>query len=66
MFEATDFIAAIAQHIPDKGFQMVKYYGYYSSKARGLRAKTSTSKTVTAVADPGPCRRRLPSRACAT
>ena len=34
-----EFIAAIAQHIPDKGFQLVRYYGWYSNKSRGMRAK---------------------------
>jgi hypothetical protein len=36
------FIAAITQHIPDKGFQMVRYYGWYSNRARGERAKRET------------------------
>jgi hypothetical protein len=39
VFTAADFLAAISQHIPEKGAQTVKYYGYYSNKARGLRAK---------------------------
>jgi len=39
VFSAEDFIAAITQHIPDKGFQMVRYYGWYSNRARGERAK---------------------------
>ena len=25
----TDFIAAVTQRIPDKGFQLVRYYGWY-------------------------------------
>jgi hypothetical protein len=40
----TDFIAAITQHIPDKGFQLVRYYGWYSNKARGVRAKTGAAQ----------------------
>jgi hypothetical protein len=28
----------ITRHIPDKGFQMVRYYGWYSNRARGERA----------------------------
>ena len=28
IFAAEEFIAAITQHIPDKGFQMVRYYGW--------------------------------------
>jgi hypothetical protein len=39
VFTATDFLAAVTQHIPEKGAQTVKYYGYYSNKARGQRAK---------------------------
>lgn len=39
VFSAEDFIAAITQHIPEKGFQMVRYYGWYSNRARGERAK---------------------------
>ena len=39
MFSACDFIAAIAQHIPDKRFQMVRYYGWYSNKMRDQRRK---------------------------
>ena len=37
VFTATDFSAAITQHIPDKGAQMVRYYGWYSNKMRGVR-----------------------------
>jgi hypothetical protein len=37
VFTATDFPAAITQHIPDKGAQMVRYYGWYSNKMRGVR-----------------------------
>ena len=43
IFSAEDFIAVITQHIPDKGFQMVRYYGWYSNRARGERAKKETS-----------------------
>ncbi len=37
VFPATDFLAAITQHIPDKGAQMVRYYDWYSNKMRGVR-----------------------------
>jgi hypothetical protein len=36
---AEEFIAAIMQHIPEKSFQMVRYYGWYSNRARGDRKK---------------------------
>ena len=39
LYQAEEFIAAITQHIPEKSFQMVRYYGWYSSKSRGIRKK---------------------------
>lgn len=39
VFNAEEFIAAITQHIPDKSFQMVRYYGWYSNRSRGEREK---------------------------
>ncbi len=32
VFTPCDFIAAITQHIPGKSFQLVRYYGWYSSR----------------------------------
>jgi len=43
VFTPTDFLAAITQHIPDKGAQMVRYYGWYSNKMRGQRLLASPS-----------------------
>jgi hypothetical protein len=47
VYDATEFIAAITQHIPKKSFQTIRYYGEYSnmrsearsSEQRGIRAK---------------------------
>ena len=39
IFEAVDFLAATVEHIPPKGQQMVRYYGLYSNKSRGMAAK---------------------------
>ncbi|CFX31179.1 Uncharacterized, partial [Syntrophomonas zehnderi OL-4] len=30
----------LVTHIPNKGEQIVRYYGYYSNKSRGMRTKT--------------------------
>jgi len=38
-YEAGNFIAAICQHIPEKCFQMLRYFGFYSNKSRGIRRK---------------------------
>ncbi len=51
---AEEFIAAITQHIPEKSFQMVRYYGWYSNRARGEQLKTAQPATTldqTAVAE---------------
>ena len=44
VFTPSDFTAAITQHIPDKSFQFVRYYGWYSNKMRGRRAKQADEK----------------------
>jgi hypothetical protein len=38
IFEPLDFLAEVTQHIPDPG-DLVRYYGFYSNKSRGLRTK---------------------------
>jgi len=38
-FTALDWLARLVTHIPGKGEQMVRYYGYYSNKSRGMRKK---------------------------
>ena len=50
MFTPTDFLAAITQHIPDKGVQMVRYYGWYSNKMRGVRQRALPPGTGSAPA----------------
>ena len=39
IFEPLDFIAELTQHIPYKREHLVRYYGWYSNKSRGMRAK---------------------------
>lgn len=68
IFEAEEFIASITQHIPDKSFQLVRYYGWYSNRSRGDRRKrqTATKRQITAAADvlsvTEPKTRRRPSK----
>ena len=45
VFDPLEFLAEITQHIPDPGMQMVRYYGWYSNKMRGQRAKRADSAT---------------------
>lgn len=63
VFTPTDFLAAITQHIPDKGTQMVRYCGWYSNKMRGVRQRGQAQELV--IRRPGvspPPPRKLPSR----
>ena len=40
-FDAVDFIASLASHIPNKSEQMVRYFGFYSNVCRGKRKKNN-------------------------
>ena len=39
LLPAEEFIARVTQHIPEKGFQMVRYYAWYSNRSMGQRRK---------------------------
>lgn len=43
LFEPLDFLAELTQHIPDKGEHPIRYYGCYSNKSRGRRAKCAAA-----------------------
>jgi len=50
-YDALDWLAQLVTHIPNKGEQMVRYYGYYSNKSRGLRKKAGMDDAVPALID---------------
>lgn len=39
VFSALDFLAELTQHIPEKNEHVIRYYGWYSHRRRGMRAK---------------------------
>ena len=41
-FPAMEWLAAMCSHIPNRGEQMVRYYGHYSNVARGKRKAKGT------------------------
>jgi NAD-dependent SIR2 family protein deacetylase len=43
-FDALEWLAKVVSHVPNKGEQLVRYYGYYSNKARGLRKKVDETE----------------------
>jgi hypothetical protein len=49
ILDPLDFLAEFTQHIPPKGAHLVRYYGWYSNKARGMRQKAA--ETAAAAAD---------------
>lgn len=46
-----DGLAQLVTHIPNKGEQMVRYYGYYSNKSRGMRKKAGSDDQVPALVE---------------
>lgn len=48
-FYALDWLARLSTHIPYKNEQMVRYYGFYSNKSRGMRKKAENTKEVPAL-----------------
>ncbi|MHB9096833.1 MAG: transposase [Syntrophales bacterium] len=39
VFDAPEWLAAMCSHVPNRGEQMVRYYGWYSDVTRGKRRK---------------------------
>ncbi len=50
-FDALDWLAQLTTHIPGKNEQMVRYYGYYSNKSRGMRRQAGKEDDVPALID---------------
>jgi ribosomal protein S27E len=42
ILDPLDFLAEFTQHIPPKGAHLIRYYGWYSNKARGMRRKAAS------------------------
>ena len=53
-------LAAMCSHVPNKGEQMARYYGFYSNVARGKRKKTDADDKIPCFLEPV---ESLPSRA---
>jgi len=46
IFDPLDFLAEFTQHIPNRGEHQIRYYGWYSNKLRGMRAKAQQALAV--------------------
>ena len=49
VFDALEWLAAMASHVPNKGEQMVRYYGYYSNVSRGKRKMLEEDELIPSV-----------------
>ncbi|MEE9609795.1 MAG: transposase, partial [Desulfatiglandales bacterium] len=52
IFDAIEWLAAMCSHVPNKGEQMVRYYGYYSNVSRGKRKKNDQDGLVPSILEP--------------
>ena len=50
VLSAIEFLAEFTQHIPPKGAHLIRYYGWYSNKSRGMRRKAA--ERLAALASP--------------
>jgi hypothetical protein len=51
-FPALEWMAAMCSHIPNRGEQMVRYYGRYSNVSRGKRQKNGDNDSIPCILEP--------------
>ena len=51
IFNALEWIAPMCSHVPNKGEQMVRYYGFYSNVSRGKRKKRDSDELIASILD---------------
>ena len=54
IFDPLDFLAEVTQHIPEMGEHLIRYYGWYSNKQRGQRARRQPVPPEGEAASPRP------------
>ena len=47
--DALEWLAAMCSHVPNKGEQMVRYYGHYSNVARGKRKMLEEDELIPSI-----------------
>ena len=47
-----EWLAAMCTHIPNRGEQMVRYYGYYINVSRGKRQKECLDDALSCILEP--------------
>jgi hypothetical protein len=51
-FSALEWLAAMCSHIPNRGEQMVRYYGHYSNVSRGKRRQEGLDDAIPCILEP--------------
>jgi len=46
LLDALEWLAAMCSHVPNRGEQMIRYYGYYSNVSRGKRKREEPEDTI--------------------
>lgn len=46
MLQALEWLAAMCSHVPNKGEQIVRYYGYYNNVEREKRKKADDDDKI--------------------
>jgi hypothetical protein len=46
VFNVLEWLAAMWSHVPSKGEQMVRYYGYYNNVSRGKRKRQNEDESI--------------------
>jgi len=49
IFDALEWITAMCSHVPNKGEQMVRYYGFYSNVSWGKRKKRDSDELIPSI-----------------
>ena len=61
VFDAPEWLAAMCTHVPNRGEQMVRYYGWYSNVTRGKRMNKAEDGAVPSIIEsdrsPAACRK---------
>ena len=52
ILDALEWLAAMCSHVPNKGEQMVRYYGHYSNVSRGKRKKQDQDTLIPSILEP--------------
>ncbi|MCJ7696700.1 MAG: hypothetical protein MUO40_14920 [Anaerolineaceae bacterium] len=52
VFDALEWLAAMCSRVPNKGEQIVRYYGHYSNVSRGKRKNQDHDGLITSILEP--------------